>query len=77
MLFYSNVRGGKPKTQEYLEFEEIFLQACEKHSPVQKVIILKSLLEFPAAGVLTGLRLTAENYNLIMDKLKKKCVDIL
>ena len=64
--------SGKPGSIEFLEFFELFAKATEKLQKEDKFAILKSLLIFPASSIMSGLRLTSDNYDLIVERLHHK-----
>ena len=64
--------SGKPGSIEFLEFFELFAKATEKLQKADKCAILKSLLIFPASSIMSGLRLTSDNYDLIIERLHHK-----
>ena len=60
--------SGKPGSIEILEFFELFAKATEKLQKEDKCAILKSLLIFPASSLMSGLCLTSDNYDLIIEE---------
>ena len=64
--------SGRAGTIEWAEFFEIFDKSSEDMPVEQKILLLKSLLDEPASSILAGLRLTAENYGIIIDNFTKK-----